>query len=110
MASTAQIGQLDRRIEIQQATTTTDAYGQSIDTWTTLACCWAKVENPLAGNREKVFGDVETSVTRAMITIRYRDGITERHSVLYNGDYYDIMNIHQIGRRAYLLLICEKRV
>ncbi len=110
MASTAQIGQLDRRIEIQQATTTSDAYGQSIDTWTTLACCWAKVENPLAGNSEKVFGDVETAVTRTHFTIHHRDGLTERHSILYNSEYYDIMNIHTIGRRAYMLLICEKRI
>lgn len=111
-AQTAHPGQLDRRIEIQRATGAKDSagYGQLVEDWETLYCCWAKLENPLAGNTEKIFGDLETAVTRALFTIRYRDGLTEKDRIVYNSQNYDIMNIHEIGRRAYLLLICEKRI
>lgn len=109
------IGAMRYRIQIQAPTSAKDAsgYGQPVDTWTTVATVWAAKENPLSGSAEKVFGDMETSVTRTNWIIWYRDGITARHRIQEGSDsaptYYDIMNIHEIGYRDKLLLITEKR-
>lgn len=103
------------RIQIQAPTGAKDAagYGQLVDTWETVATVWAAKENPLTGNREAVFGDMETAVTRTHWTIWYRDGITTRHRIQEGTDasptYYDIMTVHDIGYREKLLLITEKR-
>jgi SPP1 family predicted phage head-tail adaptor len=35
---------LNRRIAIQQQTTTQDAYGQPQSTWNTVYCCWAEID------------------------------------------------------------------
>ena len=106
-------GLMRYRIEIQTPTGAKDAagYGQLVETWETLACVWAAKTNPMAGNKEAVFGDIETAVTRTHFTIHYRDGLTERHRIKEGtSTYYDIMNIHEIGYRDKLLLITEKRI
>jgi SPP1 family predicted phage head-tail adaptor len=38
------IGQLNRRIQIQSQTTAQDAAGQEQQTWSTLYCCWASID------------------------------------------------------------------
>lgn len=116
MAKPTYIGQMRYRIEIQTPTGAKDAagYGQLVDTWETLCTVWAAMENPLAGNKEAVFGDLETAVTRTHWVIHYRDGLTTRHRVKEGPDadptYYDIMAIHPMGYREKLLLITEKRI
>lgn len=97
------------RIELQKPSSEKDAYGQPVDTWDTIACVWAKKENPLAGNTEKVVGDLETSVTRALWYIYWRDDLNERARIKDGNMLYDIMNIHEVGYRDKLLLITEKR-
>jgi len=110
-------GEMRYRIEIQEATGAKDGagYGQMVDTWTTVATVWAAMTNPSAGNREQVYGDVETSVTRVHWTIWHRDDLsTNRHRVRTTlGDtetLYDIMNIQHIGYRDKMVLITEKRI
>jgi head-tail adaptor len=109
------IGAMRYRIQIQSPSAAKDdeGYGQLVDTYTTIATVWAAKENPLAGNTEKVFGDMETSVTRAHWIIHFRDGLSTRHRIQEGPDaaptYYDIMNIREIGYREKLLLITEKR-
>lgn len=108
-------GAMRYRIELQSPTGAKDGsgYGQMVDTWTTSATVWAAKDHPLAGNREQVFGDMETAVTRTHWIIHYRDGITTRWRVKEGSDdaptYYDIMTVHEIGYREKLLLISEKR-
>lgn len=115
MSKPTNIGLMRYRIQIQTPTGAKDAagYGQLVDTWETIATVWAAKENPMSGNTEKVFGDIETSVTRTNWIIYYRDGITNRHRIQEGTDasptYYDIMNVHDIGYRDKLLLITEKR-
>lgn len=111
----AYIGEMRWRIELQTPTGAKDAagFGQMVDTWETLITVWAKKEQPLTGNREAVFGDMETAVTRVNWYIHFRDGLTTRHRIKEgpetNPTYYDIMTIQEIGYRDKLLLITEKR-
>ena len=39
-----QSGQLNRRIQIQSQSTSQDAYGQPVSTWTTAYTCWASID------------------------------------------------------------------
>jgi SPP1 family predicted phage head-tail adaptor len=39
-----QSGKLNRRIEVQQQTTTQDDFGQQQQTWTTVYVCWASID------------------------------------------------------------------
>lgn len=118
MPKSVTTGEMRWRIQLQVKTgSTKDAagYGQMVDVYETTATIWAKKENPLTGNTEKVFGDLETSVTRTNWIIHYRDGIGPHTHRLQEGTddnptYYDIMNTHEIGYRDKLLLITEKRI
>lgn len=104
------IGQLNRRIEIQKPVTSHSATGQEIITWTTMYCCWARVEFPAAGSDEGFIGDQQVATTRAEFAIRYRDGMGEKWRVLYKGQYYDILTIEEVGTNEYLILKTEKRI
>ena len=42
------IGFLDRRIVIQSASRTADAYGQTVPSWSTYATVWAALDNKSA--------------------------------------------------------------
>ncbi len=63
------IGRLQQRVELQQRSTTLDAYGQQIPTWTTLAEVWANIK-PLGGS-EKLRAMVVESTLSHLVTVRY---------------------------------------
>lgn len=106
MAKAPFIGQLDRRICIQQPVTSRGSSGQEVTTWTTFAECWASIEYPGTKSDEGVIADQEVSTTFTVFTIRYRDGIGQKMRVVYGGDYYDIQNKFEIGRKEFLRLPC----
>jgi len=111
MAKQLDTGALSERIEIQEPTEARNDYGEELITWAQVACVWANVAYTNAGNREAVFGDQETAVTRTVFTIWHRDGLTEKHRVVYASQNYDIMTIQAAGgHRNRLQLICEKRI
>lgn len=108
---TPRIGQLDRRIEIQEPTETRTATGGVETTWAAVARCWAGVSYQLTGNNEDVQGDQPVATTRVTFTIRYRDGLTAKMRILYSGDYYDLMPpFAEVGRKQYMIIQAQKQV
>lgn len=108
---TPRIGQLDRRIEIQEPTETRTATGGVGVTWAAFARCWAGVAYPLTGNNEDVQGDQAVSTTRVVFSIRYRDGLNAKMRILYAGDYYDLMPpFSEVGRKQYLTIQAQKQL
>lgn len=104
------IGQLDRRIEIQEPTEARTATGGVETTWAAVARCWAGVSYPLTGNREAVEGDQSVATTRVQFTIRYRDGLDKKMRILYSGEYYDLLPpFAEIGRKQYLIIPAQKQ-
>lgn len=65
-----QIGKLDKRITLQNRSSTLDDYGQPINTWSDVATVWANIK-PLTG-REKAQTMMVDSILTHRITIRYR--------------------------------------
>jgi len=94
------IGRLDRRIVIQQATETQNSSGEVISTWSDLATVWASVRP--ARTVESVQGDQEHAVRETVFRVRRRADITEKMRVSYDGKLYDIAGIVEIGRREAL--------
>lgn len=67
-------GDLDRRVTLQRATDTVDAYGGITTAWVTLADVWARIA-PLSA-RELVSSAQIQGQTQTKITIRFRTGVT----------------------------------
>lgn len=67
------ISKLQQRISVQRRSSTLDAYGQEINSWTTIGTVWAEVK-PLSG-KEKMRSNamvVESQLTH-QVTVRYSE-------------------------------------
>lgn len=88
-------GRLNRRITIQNYTTTQDANGNIVQTWTTFATVWAAVE-PASG-REFFEAQQIATETTVKFVIRHRSGITEDMRIKdEDGNLFDIQSVLHI--------------
>jgi SPP1 family predicted phage head-tail adaptor len=101
-------GAMDRRIRIEQATTSADGYGQPIETWSLLAEVWAEVA-PLRGRELWAAQQVNAELT-TRFRIRYRSDVTEKMRIICEGTEYDIESIAEIGRREGLEIMATAKV
>ena len=98
---------MDRRIVLEQCTTTIDAAKQQIETWSTYSEVWASKKH--GSGTEPVNGGKETDLDKVVFTIRYDANVTQKMRVLYNSIIYDIEQIKEVGRQHLLELITESR-
>jgi SPP1 family predicted phage head-tail adaptor len=91
------IGKLRHRIEIQSYTTTDDAFGHPVKSWTTRATVWAYVR-PLSG-REKLSAEQVVGEVTHKIVIRYYDSISPTNRLKLGGRYFDINFIGDYDER-----------
>ena len=97
---------LNTRITIQQQSTTQDALGQPVNTWTDVANCWADVRHK--SGVETIKGDTITSVVKASIRIRYRSDVTTAMRVVVGLIKYNIQAVlPDVAKREYVDLACE---
>ncbi len=89
-------GRLDRKITIQELTTTNDEYGEPVESWSDLATVWAEVKQQSA---REMWESGKVSEVEMMFRIRYRSGIDTTNRISYDGDTYDITGVREIGRR-----------
>lgn len=100
-----QAGQLDRRITIQTFSETTDAFGQEVKSYSTLASVWANVVE--RSGKEGEEGDMLASTKRVEFIIRYRTDVNAEMRISYNSNIYKIQSIlNADARKAYLKLVC----
>lgn len=97
---------LDRRISIEVKNTALDANGDRVDTWTTLYNSIPANVAP-SGGREFIRASRMFETASAVFMIRYRRGISQQQRVLYEGKYYNILSIDEMGRRDGLLITAE---
>lgn len=84
-------GRLRHRITIQQPTTSTNAQGGKVKTWTDVATVWAGIEPVSASESEENF-QLEHEVS-VRIIIRYRSDITSDMRIKFENRYYKILGI-----------------
>lgn len=95
-------GKLDRRITIQARTTTRGASGGVVVSFADDATVWAqKVDS---NGREMQAAGALRAEAELVLRIRYRSTLTTQHRIYYGGQYYDILQINEEGRRASQLL------
>jgi SPP1 family predicted phage head-tail adaptor len=103
------IGRLNRRVVIQAQTSTVDAVGQPVNTWSTFAAVWADIRfNTGLKNLETITADAQSSVAVASIRIRYRSDVTSAMRVVDGSTVYHIkVVLPNIGAKDYTDLVCE---
>ena len=78
------IGKLDRRVRIEQRSTTQDtAYGSPVASWSEVATVWASVEELLPSRGESQADGIRIAERPARVRMRYVPGITSAMRVIY---------------------------
>lgn len=99
-------GLLNSRVVVQQQSTTQDAVGQPLNTWSTFATLWADVRH--TSGIEAIKDSAIASVVRASIRVRYRGDLTAAMRVIHGGTTYNIVAVlPDIGGKEYVDLACE---
>lgn len=91
MSHNLRAGDLNRRITIQQRSSTPDSYGQQSGAWTDVVTCWAGIE-PLTG-RELLAAQAVNTENTHQVKLRYRTGITAAMRVVYQGRLFNILSV-----------------
>ena len=100
----AVIGQLNRRIEIQELRVIRDAFGGEIKRWRELGKVWAEVMQTGQDETYRNDADRDQAVRNARMRIRYRGDVDETMRVIYDGHAWDVEGIAEWGFRDSLLL------
>ena len=102
-------GMLRHRVIIQTKSSTRNALGERLDSWTEVATVWGNVR-PVTG-AEILRSDTEISTTDYLIRIRYRSDVTTSHRVqLEDGTTLDIQRVIDVnGRKRETELSCVAR-
>ncbi len=100
-------GSLDRTITIQSiATTAADDAGTPSEEWVTVATVRAQIIEASTDEYFRAYG--EGSNTAVAFRIRYLEGITTDHRVVYEGRVLNVRQLRELGRRRGLELRCEE--
>lgn len=101
-------GELNRLIDIDQATDVRDAAGGVTQTWTIFAADVSAKVMPKRG-REHVSGDRINVEFDTVFRIRYLPGVVAKMRLRYEGVTYDIQFVAELGRREGLDLLAKVR-
>jgi SPP1 family predicted phage head-tail adaptor len=89
---------MDRRITVQQKTTTVSDSGEVIEAWGDVLTDEPAQFKPLRGvERFSIQHLIGTSV--GTFVLRYHDGITVQSRVLFDGKTWDVTDVREVGRR-----------
>lgn len=103
------VGRLDKRITIQQASSTEqfDVIGNHLPGWIDYHSCWAAVTGDSDKEEHNAKEPREKSVKN--FKIRYcsklEDMTTDCYRIKYRGHYYDIVSIDNLAEADSLLII-----
>lgn len=101
------IGEMDRRIQLQTYTETTNTFGERIETYAAVATLWAKVEYLGTEGIEAERSGRQTWQPKINFTIRNR-AITERVRVIFDGRTFDIEGTTITQDKQFITLRCQQ--
>lgn len=100
------IGKLNKRITIQSQSTSFDAAGQQVESWSTFATVWANIKHK--SGAETIRSDAMTSTVKASMRIRYLPGVNAGMRVLYGNAVYRIEAVlPHVDEKRYVDLVVE---
>ena len=98
------IGKLDRRIELYSTTRTLNDYGEGEESYTYYRSVWAQL---MTSKGTEGRADISMmSKSEIQFMLRYNSTLTTSYLVKFEGNYYNITAIDQIGRREYIKVTC----
>ena len=97
-----QLGDLRRRVTLQNYTDAVDEHGQEVRTWADIAEVWADMTYQSGG--EDYQADQRVAERIVKFTIRYRSDVDETCRVYYDSRYFYIEGIERMHRKRYLIL------
>jgi SPP1 family predicted phage head-tail adaptor len=101
-------GILNKRIDIQGITKTTDGMGGFTETYTTIASSVAAAIWPVSGKEQIQAGQNKMTITHR-IRIRYRNNMKSAYRVKFGDRYFDIESIINPSERNELLeMLCKE--
>ena len=109
ISASERIGSFDKKITIQEKSITVSSDGQRLESWVTFANTWANITYEIIGSNEKYERMKLTATQKAIAKIRFRNGVTTRHRILYNNLIYNILSVQEIGRKSFLELKLEQK-
>ena len=105
------IGELDRRVTIENVSTSANDYGELTRSYSPFRTVWAAIEWK-GGTEEMDQSEKITGMTKLHIYIRNLDmsNLSLQSRLTYDSKYYFPKVINQIeGRTAFLEIICENK-
>ena len=96
---------LRHRVSIQRRPDESDDEGNPSGEWTEFATVWADIK--ILGGLESIKAGGATSVVKASIRIRSRNGITAGMRVAHKSDLYNILAVPPVLGVTSMDLICE---
>lgn len=103
------IGGIDRRVKIQNYSTNTNLYGELMNVWQDYATVWAQIERKPAAVEQNSAEQI-VSVNKVVFVIRYSSVtklVKPKHRIEYDSKYYNILGVHELGRKDRIRLITE---
>lgn len=101
------IGRMRDSIDILYKTEATDAYGERVETWTTLATVFAMMQQSATSN-EAIQAGQETAQQETRYSIRYRNDVNETNRVAHNGRTFDIESVTYSNDMQFVTLGCRQ--
>ncbi|NQW09556.1 MAG: phage head closure protein [Alphaproteobacteria bacterium] len=95
-------GDLDRRITLQGVEYIFDDYGGYGEVWTDVGTFWAEVKQE-SGREFFAYGGIN-SERKVIFRLRWVDGITVVHRVIYDEREHNIHEVRELGRQEGLEL------
>ena len=102
------IGRLNQRVTIETPTVTRSEGGGELKDWGMLFVCYAGVDFPRSGNREKENARQLSSKTTTVFVLRREDrNVTAADRVVWHGHVYEIESVSFEGnRQEFIRLDC----
>ena len=103
-------GSLDRRITIERATESRDAFNSIVKAWATLTTVWASKQE--TRDTERVASQEVGAEITTRFQIRWSSTVSDvnpKDRVIFDGRTYDIVGVKEIGRREGLELSASAR-
>lgn len=98
-------GRMDRRIVVESYTETRSTYGDVSKTWSTHQTLWA---NYVQKTGKEVDADKNINHTiKAHFITRYVSTITPQMRIIYEGDWFNILEVKELGRKEGLKIEVE---
>lgn len=96
---------LRHRVVLQTAQLTEQDGGQYALEWQSAATVWAEIR-PLESrslSQESLFAEQLVAKLTHEVLMRYRDGVSAEMRLVFNGRYFNIRNVVNVGERCEIL-------